>query len=73
MDLFAVLVPGLWKWPAESKDLRVAASSGYPRFATWVSSGGQTDTDWYNDASAATSAECVLFICNYKSWCLRCS
>lgn len=53
---FAVLVPGLWKWPAESKDLRVAASSGYPRFATWVSSGGQTDTDWYNDASAATSA-----------------
>lgn len=53
---FAVLVPGLWKWPAESKDLRVAASSGYPRFATWVSSAGQTDMDWYDDASAATSA-----------------
>jgi len=52
---FAVIVPGLWKWPAESKDLRVAASSGYPRFATWVSSAGQTDMDWYNDASAATS------------------
>jgi hypothetical protein len=46
----------LWKWPAESKDLRVAASSGYPRFATWVSSAGQTDMDWYNDDSAATSA-----------------
>ena len=59
---FSVIVPGLWKWPEESEDLRVSSTSGYPKFATWTASQGQQDRDWYNDPSAATNTK------NYYAW-----
>jgi LruC domain-containing protein len=59
---FSVIVPGLWKWPEESEDIRNSSTTGYPKFATWTSSQGQQDRDWYNDTSAATNTK------NYYAW-----
>jgi LruC domain-containing protein len=53
---YVVIVPGLWKWPLEGKDIRNAANTGYPRFANWMATNGASDADWYNEPSAATSS-----------------
>ncbi|HRG48148.1 MAG TPA: LruC domain-containing protein [Leptospiraceae bacterium] len=52
---FVVIVPGLWKWPLESKKIYQAGSTGYPRFANWMATNGTSDADWYNEPDAATS------------------
>ena len=53
---YVVIVPGLWKWPLEGKDIRNPANTGYPRFANWMATNGASDADWYNEPNAATSA-----------------
>jgi LruC domain-containing protein len=52
---FGVVVPGLWKWPRENRDLRNPSQTGYPKFATWTSSQGVQDANWYEDTQASTS------------------
>lgn len=44
---WAILVPGVWAWPLERKDIRNADSTGYPKFNDWVASKGLTSRDWY--------------------------
>lgn len=53
---YVVIVPGLWKWPLEGKDIRNASMTGYPRFANWMATNGASDADWYNEPNAATSS-----------------
>lgn len=52
---FGLVVPGLWKWPRESRDLRNPAQTGYPRFANWNATLGVQDANWYADAAASTT------------------
>ncbi len=52
---FGIVVPGLWKWPRESRDLRILAQTGYPKFANWTSTQGVQDANWYSDSAAASS------------------
>jgi LruC domain-containing protein len=52
---FGVVVPGLWKWPRESRDLRNLAQTGYAKFANWTGTAGVQDANWYADPTAATT------------------
>lgn len=43
---WAIMVPGVWPWPLEGKDIRTT-SNGYAKFKSWMDSKGQTDKDWF--------------------------
>jgi LruC domain-containing protein len=49
---WAIMVPGIWEWPLESKDIRNASVTGYPRFNAWATSKGVTDKDWYTTVTS---------------------
>lgn len=45
---WAILVPGPWKWPYESKNIH----QGYVYFQSWYSSAGVNNRDWYLTADS---------------------
>jgi LruC domain-containing protein len=48
---WAIIVPGKWKWPLESKDIRSASNTGYIDFASWANSKGVEKKTWYLNVS----------------------
>lgn len=44
---FVVMVPGFWKWPLETLDIRNSGSTGYSQFISWMNSNGNLYRDWY--------------------------
>ncbi len=55
---WAIMVPGVWAWPLERKDIRNVDVTGYPRFNSWATSKGVNDKDWYT--TVATGKVFVL-------------
>lgn len=47
--VWGIKVPTLIAHPKERADI----SQAYPRFASWVTSGGTTDTDWYTSCNSS--------------------
>ncbi|MCG6195320.1 LruC domain-containing protein [Leptospira sp. FAT2] len=44
---WAILVPGVWKYPYEGLDIRKESQSGYKEFNLWVASNGTSYKEWY--------------------------
>lgn len=44
---FAIMVPGVWAWPYERRDIR-NPDNGYEKFKPWAESLGALFSDWYN-------------------------
>ncbi|TGK27790.1 LruC domain-containing protein [Leptospira yasudae] len=44
---WAILVPGVWKYPYEGFDIRKESQSGYKEFNLWVASNGTSYKEWY--------------------------
>ena len=43
--MWALMIPGEFRYPAERKDIRTA----YTSFNAWAASGGAQHVDWYED------------------------
>ncbi|WCL47532.1 LruC domain-containing protein [Leptospira sp. GIMC2001] len=48
---WAIIVPGKWKWPLESKDIRKADQTGYADFNVWAESKGSLKRTWYTNVT----------------------
>lgn len=51
---FSVIIPGVFNFQIDGANIQNANTTGYARFATWASSGGTVDRDWYNFVTKAS-------------------
>jgi LruC domain-containing protein len=47
---YALLIPNIWNWPYEGKDIRNDRFSAYPKFNSWILSNGLQNQDWYKNS-----------------------